>query len=100
MQALPSRRTMQHFTTSPSDYYPQSPIMDHHNKATGFESRLYGYLLSNYRLDALTMNELIHQTQRMQADALSEAFRGWRRLWKGTGEEYVGGILVWQVVSV
>jgi beta-mannosidase len=72
--------------------------MDHHNKATGFESRLNGYLLSNYRVQTLSMNEYIAQSQRMQADALAEAFRAWRRLWKGPGKEDVGGVLVWQVI--
>ena len=99
MQALPSHRTVNHFITSKSEYYPQSRTMDHHNKAMGFESRLNGYMLSNYRLNTLSMKEYISQSQRMQADALSEAFRGWRRLWRGPGREYVGGILVWQVLS-
>lgn len=97
MQALPSLRTINQFITSKKEYYPQSHTMDHHNKASGFEMRLNGYLLSNYRLHSFTMREYVHQTQRMQADALSEAFRSWRRLWQGPEKEYTSGALVWQV---
>jgi beta-mannosidase len=71
--------------------------MDHHNKAEGFERLLFGYLLGNYRLKQLTLQEYSLQSQRMQADALTSAYGAWRRLWKGRGREECGGALVWQV---
>lgn len=71
--------------------------MDSHNKAVGFERRLGSYILENMRLKTLSMEEFAIQSQRMQADALALAYRSWRREWKGSGREYVGGALVWQV---
>jgi beta-mannosidase len=97
MQALPSPRTIKHFITDPTEYYPQSQTMDNHNKAAGFERRLGGYILENFRLGKFDVEEVAIQSQRMQADALAIAYRGWRREWKGSGREYVGGALVWQV---
>jgi beta-mannosidase len=97
MQSLPSSRTLRHFITNSKEYYPQSQTMDHHNKAADFEKLLNGYILENYRLNTFSMDEYSIQSQRMQADAISEAFRGWRRLWQGQGKEYTSGALVWQV---
>jgi beta-mannosidase len=71
--------------------------MDLHNKATGFERRLGAYVLENYRLSSFNLDEYGKESQRMQADALTEAYRGWRRLWRGPGHEITGGALVWQV---
>jgi beta-mannosidase len=99
MQGFPSRRTISRFMPSRKEYYPQSQVMDHHNKAMSGERRLGGYILENYRLFDFSMEELIKQSQRLQADALSEAFRGWRRLWKGPHREYTSGALVWQVFT-
>jgi len=71
--------------------------MDLHNKATGFERRLGGYILENYRLGGMDLEGYGLASQRMQADALGGAFAGWRRLWRGRGREQCGGALVWQV---
>jgi beta-mannosidase len=98
MQALPSPRTLRQFITDPKEYYPQSQTMDHHNKAAGFEKRLNAYILENFRLNNFSMDEYALQSQRMQADAIGEAYRGWRRLWQGKGKEYTAGALVWQVI--
>jgi len=43
------------------------------------------------------MNSYAYYTQLMQAEALSSAYRLWRRNWKGKGREYTSGALVWQV---
>jgi beta-mannosidase len=97
MQALPSQRTIHHYITDKQELYPQSETMDHHNKAAGFERRLGAYILENFRLSSFSLQEYAAQSQRMQADALAYAYRGWRRLWKGRGKEYTSGALVWQV---
>lgn len=97
MQALPSYRTINHFISRKSELYPQSQTMDHHNKAAGFERRLGAYILENYRLHRFDLREYGRESQRMQADALTCAYKGWRRLWKGPGRELTAGALVWQV---
>jgi beta-mannosidase len=97
MQALPSHRTITYFISSKQERFPQSQTMDHHNKATGFERRLGAYILENFRLQKFDLQEYGNESQRMQADALAIAYRGWRRLWKGPGEELCSGALVWQV---
>jgi len=73
--------------------------MDHHNKATGFQRRLGGYILENFRLRTFELEEYARESQRMQSDALAMACRGWRRRWGGPGKESVAGALVWQVPS-
>ena len=100
MQALPSLRTIRSFITSKCQLYTQSESMDHHNKAAGFERRLGAYILENFRLENFDLEEYSNQSQRMQADALAYAFRGWRRLWQGPGKELTSGALVWQVSPV
>ena len=97
MQALPSLRTIKSFINNPEELYPQSRTMDSHNKATGFERRLGAYVLENYRIDDFSLEEYASQSQRMQADALTSAYKGWRRLWKGPGKEITSGALVWQL---
>jgi beta-mannosidase len=97
MQSFPSSRTIRFFTPSEREYFPQSSVLDNHNKAMGFEHRLGGYILENFRLAEWSVEEWVKTSQRMQADALASAFRGWRRLWRGEGKEYCSGALVWQV---
>ena len=97
MQALPSHRTIAYFLTDPKERYTQSKTMDHHNKAIGFERRLGAYVLENYRLSSFDLYEYGMESQRMQADAMATAYRGWRRLWRGPGREITSGALVWQV---
>ncbi|KAG6835508.1 hypothetical protein H0H93_000719 [Arthromyces matolae] len=33
----------------------------------------------------------------MQSEAISFAYRSWRRAWRGRGKEYTSGVLVWQL---
>lgn len=96
MQGLPSLRTLNHFITHEEERYPQSQTMDHHNKATGFERRLGAYILENFRLNGFDLEMYRRESQRMQADALACAYRGWRRLWR---DKVTSGALVWQVFS-
>src|SRR5277367_6754097 len=97
MQGLPSQRTLNHFITNPRERYPQSQTMDHHNKATGFERRLGAYILENFRLNGFELETYRRESQRMQADALGYAYRGWRRLWR---DRVTSGALVWQAPSL
>ncbi|EDK41579.2 hypothetical protein PGUG_05677 [Meyerozyma guilliermondii ATCC 6260] len=39
----------------------------------------------------------IYATQLMQSECLGYAYRCWRRQWKGEGQRYSGGAIVWQI---
>ncbi|KAK9319319.1 glycoside hydrolase superfamily [Lipomyces orientalis] len=76
MESFPHLATIKSFVTDPKDLYPQSHVLDFHNKADGHERRY------------------IHLTQLIQAEALMFGYRGWRKQW---GENRrCGGALVWQ----
>lgn len=46
------------------------------------------------------MEEYIYSTQLIQAEALSSAYRVWRRRFQGPGKYSIGGCLVWQLNDV
>ena len=96
MQGYPDIRTVDEWLEDPKDRYPQSRVVDHHNKADGFERRIALYMVENFRY-SMEMEDFVYGTQLMQAEALSAAYRSWRRDWKGEGKRYCGGALVWQV---
>ncbi|OAQ65104.1 beta-mannosidase [Pochonia chlamydosporia 170] len=94
LEAFPNMRTIQSFVTKASEFYPQSHVMDFHNKADGHERRIATYVVENFRPPA-NLEAHIYLTQLMQSEALAYAYRGWRRQW---GEERrCGGALVWQI---
>ncbi|CAK7894679.1 hypothetical protein CAAN4_E04984 [[Candida] anglica] len=97
MEALPSYSTFMRCISEISEIYPQSLVVDFHNKAAGFESRLASYMFENIRLRTMDMKSWIYATQLMQAECLGYAIRSWRRNWKGKGKRYMGGILIWQL---
>lgn len=94
MEAFPHLETIRSFVEEEKDLYPESRIMDFHNKAAGHERRLATYLVENVRT-ATKLEAYIHLTQLIQAEALTFGYRGWRRQW---GEDRrCGGALVWQL---
>ncbi len=95
MQSLPDLRTIESFTP-PEERYPQSRIVEHHNKAESGVQRLAGYLVSNVRMPA-DLKSYIYATQLVQAEALGLAYRSWRRGWGGPRQYAVAGALVWQL---
>lgn len=97
MEALPHTKTYEALISKKAEFYPQSQYVDHHNKASGFERRLALYVFENIKIDALDMDSWIYATQLMQSDCLSYAYKCWRRDWKGEGQRYSGGALVWQM---
>lgn len=97
MLALPSMKSIPRFVTDPQQRYPQSPVIELHNKAEGSERRLALYVMENLRVDSMSLESWIYATQLMQAECLSYAVRSCRRQWKGPGREYCGGQLIWQV---
>lgn len=97
MEALPTMKTYEDCITEPSQMFPQSEYVDHHNKADGFERRLALYVVENIRVTSMDMRAWIYATQLMQAECLSYAYRSWRREWNKPGERKNGGALVWQL---
>ena len=94
MEAFPHLETVKSFTNNEKDLFPQSRAMDFHNKAAGHERRIATYLAENVRM-ATDLPAYIHLTQLIQAEAITYAYRGWRRQW---GEDRkCGGALVWQL---
>ncbi|KAL1887833.1 hypothetical protein Sste5346_009945 [Sporothrix stenoceras] len=97
MMSFPPRRSVEKYVTDPTQRYPQSSVLDLHNKADGGERRLGSYILENIRLKSVDLDSWIYASQLMQAECLSAAVRSCRRQWKGRRREYCGGQLVWQI---
>ncbi|KAK3682092.1 glycoside hydrolase family 2 protein [Podospora appendiculata] len=96
MEAYPHVETIRRFATRPDEQFPGSTTMDFHNKAVGHERRLLAYLGDNFRLRH-GLAAFAHLTQVMQADAVSWAYKSWRRGWGTPGSRRCGGVLVWQL---
>ncbi|KAL5115715.1 hypothetical protein ACEQ8H_006427 [Pleosporales sp. CAS-2024a] len=94
MEAFPHIDTVRYYCTDPSQLYPQSHMVDFHNKADGHERRIATYLVENFRTQT-ELEAFIHVTQLSQAEALMFGYRGWRRQWGQ--DRRCGGALVWQL---
>lgn len=94
LEAFPHIETIKYFVTDPSQLYPQSQMIDFHNKADGHERRIATYLVENFRMQT-DLKKFIHLTQLSQAEALTFGYRGWRRQWGQ--QRHCGGALVWQL---
>ncbi|KAF2148418.1 glycoside hydrolase family 2 protein [Myriangium duriaei CBS 260.36] len=94
MEAFPHIDTIKWYVTDSKQLYPQSHMIDFHNKADGHERRIATYLVENFRTST-DLEKFIHLTQLSQAEALMFGYRGWRKQW---GEKrHCGGALVWQL---
>jgi beta-mannosidase len=49
MEAFPHIDTIRYYCTDPTQLYPQSHMLDFHNKADGHERRIATYLVENFR---------------------------------------------------
>ena len=49
MEAFPHIDTIKYYCTDPTQLYPQSHMIDFHNKADGHERRIATYLVENFR---------------------------------------------------
>ena len=94
MEGFPHVETIKSFVTDSTQLYPQSQMMDFHNKAAGHERRIATYLVENFRMQT-DLKKYIHLTQLSQAEALMFGYRGWRRRWGQ--KRHCGGALVWQL---
>lgn len=100
MEAFPNIKTIDSYLpegTNDVDRYPQSSTVDFHNKADGHERRIALYLVENMQYTFKPFEQYIYCTQLMQAECHANAYRFWRRQWKGPGREYCAGALVWQM---
>lgn len=98
MDALPTLPTLESFLPEKSpDAYSQSRVVEWHSKADGAEGRLGKYLLENIPFQLSPVAAYVYATQIIQSEALTSAYRSWRRNWKGPGREYTAGAIVWQI---
>lgn len=96
MLAFPNVNTIEKYVTREEDRYPQSEVMDHHNKSDGFERRLALYVMENFKVGDMHMRQWVYMTQVMQLECLAYAYRCWRRDWGRDGFRRSGGALTWQ----
>ncbi|KAJ5096428.1 Glycoside hydrolase [Penicillium alfredii] len=94
MESFPHMSTIDYFVENPEDKYPQSHVLDFHNKADGHERRLATYLVENLRT-ATDLETYVYLTQVVQAETMMFGYRGWRRQWGD--ERHCGGALLWQL---
>ena len=94
MEAFPHIDTIKWYCTDESQLYPQSHMIDFHNKADGHERRIATYLVENFRTQT-KLKPFIHLSQLVQSEALMFGYRGWRKRWGQ--ERFCGGALVWQL---
>ncbi|KKK18066.1 hypothetical protein P175DRAFT_0457433 [Aspergillus ochraceoroseus IBT 24754] len=94
MEAFPHIATIDYFVENEADKFPQSHVLDFHNKADGHERRIATYLVENLRT-ATDLETHIYLTQVVQAETMMFGYRGWRRQWGD--ERHCGGALLWQL---
>ncbi|RCK62291.1 Beta-mannosidase B [Candida viswanathii] len=93
MLSLPSTHTLRRYIT-PSQLHHNSTLIDFHTRAAGREY-LNKYVWDNFPCPAnLSIETWVYLTQLMQSDALSLAYRYWRRNWE---QRKTGGVVVWQL---
>lgn len=105
MESFPCLATIKSFVpnlkTNSQALHPQSEIIDAHNKAAGSTRRLASYVYENFGVGpTLELEDWIYLTQLLQCEALSYAYKSWRRLWgqhSSHRPRKLGGVLVWQL---
>jgi beta-mannosidase len=102
LKSYPTIKTINEFITDPKERYPQSRMMEAHMKSASTSSwardfrTIALYLMENVK-HSFTLEKYAYASQLIQAEAMMYAFAGFRRLWKGNGNEECAGILVWQL---
>ncbi len=64
--------------TIPEDRFPQSPVMEHHNKQVEGTERLFRFQSARFTVGA-TFEGFVYKGQLVQAEALKYAVEHWRR---------------------
>ncbi|KAK2770492.1 hypothetical protein FQN53_005503 [Emmonsiellopsis sp. PD_33] len=98
MQAAPRLNTVKKFFPSSIPTIKDGDstadeYMEWHNKCIGAPDNLADYGKDNIPFDSVTLQGYIYGTQLIQSEAVSTAYRSWRRLWRGPGQEYCSGAL-------
>ncbi|QRV98035.1 beta-mannosidase [Ceratobasidium sp. AG-Ba] len=98
LPCLPDIRTIDYWLqdTDPIQRRVQSKAMQQHNKAGSHERRLAIVMNENFHITN-NLETYAYLTQLMQSEAVSGAYRSWRREWKGKGKQYCAGVIVWQL---
>ena len=97
MGACDIRTTRQYAQGShPQDSLVTSQLFEQHNKCDDQARRLGIYLAENIPY-ATDVDNYTYATQVIQSEAVTEAFRQWRRKWFTDNRRSVGGALVWQL---
>jgi len=77
--------------TAPEDRWPQSKVMEHHNKQVEGTERLFRFLAGHYRVTD-DYEDFIYKCQLTQAEALKFSVEHWRRR-----KFLTAGTLYWQL---
>ncbi|KAH9831470.1 glycoside hydrolase superfamily [Rhodofomes roseus] len=95
--SFPEIRTVDYWLAgNTEERHAQSKLMAQHNRAGNHERRFAILMNENFRVTS-DFETHVYNTQLMQSEAVSFAYRIWRRAWKGKGKEYTAGALVWQL---
>lgn len=100
LKSYPSVKCISEYVTDPQERYPQSRTLDYHLKASSKSSwakdyrTVALYIEENFRIGK-SLEKWVYGSQLSQAEAMHFAFSGWRRLWRGPGQEENAGSLVW-----
>jgi len=89
-QSLPSMDTIVKFT-APEDRYPQSKVMEHHNKQVNGPERLVWFLSHHFKVPS-DLKTFAYLTQVNQGEAMKAGIMHWRRRKFKTA-----GALIWQL---
>jgi beta-mannosidase len=58
------------------------------------------YMGENFRFLMNPLRDFVYCTQFLQAEAMKYAYNCWRREFRGPGQEYCAGVLVWQLNDI
>ncbi|KZT12292.1 glycoside hydrolase family 2 protein [Laetiporus sulphureus 93-53] len=93
--ALPDIQTIDYWLGgNTKERWAQSKLMSQHNRAGNHERRFAIVMNENFRLTS-DLETYVYNTQLMQSEAISLAYRMWRREWRGHWQ--TSGALVWQL---
>ncbi|KAI0629938.1 glycoside hydrolase [Trametes polyzona] len=95
--SFPDVKTVEYWLAgNTGERWAQSRLMAQHDRAGSHERRFGIVMNENFRLTG-DLETHIYNTQIMQSEAASLAYRSWRREWRGPGKEYTAGALIWQL---
>ncbi|KAH8655852.1 glycoside hydrolase superfamily [Xylariales sp. PMI_506] len=99
MHGYPVMRTVDVFAPEPKDRFPQSRVIDCHNKGHGAEVRIARYMSENFRYD-MKLENFVYCSHLLQSEAYGYALRDWKRKFGGKGKEECAGAIIWQLNDV